>query len=187
MPPADSSQESDATLVARARRGDRAAFDRLVARYERPALLAAGAILHCWHDARDCAQEAFVTAYLKLNRLWQPHRFGGWLVQIVRRQALLEVRRRKTRPPLPGDVADRPRATAAPAGEIPDELAELIGRLPEQECVVVTLRHIEEMTVGDIAAVTGRPVGTVTKQLSRAYARMRPWLREDGQLARTES
>lgn len=187
MPSAERSTESDATLVTRTRQGDRAAFDRLVARYERPAVLAAGAILHCWHDARDCAQEAFVTAYLKLNRLWRPHRFGGWLMQIVRHQALAELRRRKARPPVSADLPDRATESPATGWGISDELAELIGRLPEQECVVVTLRHVEEMTVAEIAAITGRPVGTVTKQLSRAYARMRPWLQADEQLAKNES
>ena len=62
------------------------------------------------------------------------------------------------------------------AGELAIDMTGLIGRLPEQECVVVSLRHLDEMAVAEIARVTGRPVGTVTKQLSRAYARMRGWL-----------
>jgi len=174
-------------LVGRARRGDRAAFDRLVARYEKPALLAAGAILRSWHDARDCTQEAFVTAYVKLNRLWRPNQFGAWLMQIVRRQTLAELRRRRSRPTTEGNLPDDVAETGPRTWGLSNELAELIGRLPEQEFAVVTLRHIEEMTVAQIAAATGRPVGTVTKQLSRAYARLRPWLHDDEPLAKNRS
>ena len=61
-------------------------------------------------------------------------------------------------------------------GTVSADLAAMIARLPRQECVVVTLKHLNELPIAEIARITGRPVGTVTKQLSRAYTRMRPWL-----------
>jgi RNA polymerase sigma-70 factor (ECF subfamily) len=167
--------QSDAELVLRSRRGDRAAFGCLVERYERAALAAAKAILGCWHDARDAVQDAFVRAYQQINRLWVAAKFGGWFLRIVRREALVLRRRRVSR----GRhlVAAGAEAAEVPAaGELAIDMTGLIGRLPEQECVVVSLRHLDEMAVAEIARVTGRPVGTVTKQLSRAYARMRGWL-----------
>ena len=45
--------------------------------------------------------------------------------------------------------------------------------LPSQEQRVVLLRYFEGHPVGDIARMIGRPIGTVTKQLSRAHARLR--------------
>jgi DNA-directed RNA polymerase specialized sigma24 family protein len=45
--------------------------------------------------------------------------------------------------------------------------------------VVVALRHFDGHSVQQIADVTDRPVGTVTKQLSRAHQRLRQWLEED--------
>jgi RNA polymerase sigma-70 factor (ECF subfamily) len=172
--------ESDEELVRRARGGDRDAFGRLVERYERPARVVAATVLRSRDEADDAVQDAFVTAFEQLNRLWSPHKFGVWFLQIVRRRALAQrrssARTRATTSPIgDGDAACR----AAPTADgLPDDVLTLIARLPEQECVVVTLRHLDDLPVAEIARVTGRTVGTVTKQLSRAYARMRPWLQD---------
>jgi RNA polymerase sigma-70 factor (ECF subfamily) len=170
--------ESDEELVQRVRRGERNAFSGLVERYEQPALVVARAILQSWHDARDAVQEAFVTAFVRINRLWSPNKFGAWFLRIVRRQALWHRRRQTARSkllvPLITDVGH----DSSPDGESSIDLPALIARLPEQECVVVSLRHLKELSVSEISRITGRPIGTVTKQLSRAYARMRPWLQE---------
>jgi RNA polymerase sigma-70 factor (ECF subfamily) len=171
---------TDEELVRRTRRGDRSAFGCLVERYEHAALAAAQAILGCRHDAADAVQDAFVTAYQQINRLWMAAKFGGWFLRIVRRQALLLRRRRVSR----GRHLAAAGAEMARYGQVAEEssldLTGLIGRLPDQECVVVSLRHLDEMPVAEIARVMGRPVGTVTKQLSRAYARMRVWLEREG-------
>jgi RNA polymerase sigma-70 factor (ECF subfamily) len=174
--------ESDEELISRVRRGDRDAFCGLVERYEQPALLMARSILHCWHDARDAVQDSFVTAYSKINRLWSPHKFGAWFLRIVRRQALSHRRRRITRSrrlvamvaELNAELESEPASDMAASVDV----AALLARLPEAEIVVVSLRHFNEMSVSEIAHTTGRPIGTVTKQLSRAYARMRPWIEE---------
>jgi RNA polymerase sigma factor (sigma-70 family) len=46
-------------------------------------------------------------------------------------------------------------------------------RLPERERQLLMLRHFGGHSVADIAEMLGRPVGTVTKQLSRSYGRLR--------------
>jgi RNA polymerase sigma-70 factor (ECF subfamily) len=168
--------ESDAELVRLTRRGDREAFAGLVERYEKPALLLASSILRSCHDARDAVQDSFVIAYEKLNKLWTPSKFGAWFLQIVRRSALLHVRRRSSRDRKLVPIAAEPASAPEGDGAFSLDLAEMIGRLPEQECVVVTLKHLNELPVAEIARITGKPIGTVTKQLSRAYSRMRPWL-----------
>jgi RNA polymerase sigma-70 factor (ECF subfamily) len=57
-------------------------------------------------------------------------------------------------------------------------LLRLVCRLPQHERVVVALRHFDGHSVHEIADMTRRPVGTVTKQLSRAHQRLRHWLEE---------
>jgi RNA polymerase sigma-70 factor (ECF subfamily) len=168
--------ESDEELVQRTRRGDREAFAGLVERYEQAALLVAGSITHSWHDARDAVQDSFVIAYERLNKLWSPHKFGAWFFQIVRRCALLHVRQRARRARRLISVAAESSCAPEVDGGLSIDVAAMISRLPEQECVVITLKHLNELPVAEVARITGRPVGTVTKQLSRAYLRMRPWL-----------
>lgn len=174
--------ESDEELVRRTRKGDRQAFARLVERYEPPALAIATSVLRCSHEARDAVQDAFVTAYGWMNRLWSPRTFGAWFLRIARQQALLHLRRNRVRSrQLAAMVTRTTQRDAAPDCGGGGETLDLIARLPEQECVVVSLRHLDERSVAEIAQITGRPIGTVTKQLSRAYARMRSWLDDDAE------
>jgi RNA polymerase sigma-70 factor (ECF subfamily) len=51
-------------------------------------------------------------------------------------------------------------------------------RLPDHERDVVTLHHLDGHSVQAVADLTGRPLGTVTKQLSRAYERLRETFKE---------
>ena len=45
--------------------------------------------------------------------------------------------------------------------------------LPEREQRLLMLRHFGGHSIAEIAAMVGRPIGTVTKQISRGYARLR--------------
>ena len=71
-----------------------------------------------------------------------------------------------------------------PSIEVPAEedaaqvLAEL-ARLPDHEQQVLLLRYFDDLPVADIAAFLRRPIGTVTKQLSRALTRLRDRLKEE--------
>ena len=52
-------------------------------------------------------------------------------------------------------------------------LLEEITRLPERERQVVLLKYFEGTTIAAIAAIVGRPAGTIRKRLSRARERLR--------------
>ncbi len=148
----------------------------MVQRYERAVLAVACRILRCTHDGRDVAQEAFVTAFERLNQLGSPDRFGAWLLRIARRLALRFLRCRR---PVAFGAAGSDRSSSQDASVLSDgsrQLMALIERLPDHERVVILLRHMDELPVSEIAQITGHPVGTVTKQLSRSHARLRSWL-----------
>ena len=171
--------ETDFQLVVRARTGDRNAFNQLVTRYERPVLAVALIVVRCPEDARDVAQDVFVTAYRKLNGFWGPRNFGPWALQIARRRALRYRKRQSRRSfqPLSPEFPD-PRKQRSMSGTMAEAL-ELIARLPRHEQVVVMLRFLDGLEMEQIARATGRPVGTVTKQLSRAHKRLRRWIGEE--------
>ncbi|MBD3236201.1 MAG: sigma-70 family RNA polymerase sigma factor [Candidatus Eisenbacteria bacterium] len=78
---------SDGTLVARARRGDAAAFGALVQRHYRACNAVALAILRRRADAEDACQDAWVRALEKLDTCRNPERFASWMLQIVRNHA----------------------------------------------------------------------------------------------------
>jgi RNA polymerase sigma-70 factor (ECF subfamily) len=173
----DSSGRSDADLVLAARAGNRDAYATLVRRYERAARATAAQVLRDVHLARDAAQDGFISAYRSLASLRDPAAFGGWLLAIVRHRAMRLARQRRNTQPLhlASEASHPPASPGLDDGE--HELLEALARLPEHERVVVMLRYFESYDLPRIAQVTGRPIGTVTKQLSRAHERLRKWLK----------
>ncbi len=172
--------QSDAQLVQAVLAGRTAAYAQLVARYERAVLAAALQVLHDPGAGEDVAQDSFLAAYEQLGRLRQPAAFGGWLIRIARRRALRLARQRRRYRSL-----EAAGTIAAPGGnglldEQQGRLLAAVMRLAEHERTVILLRHFEGHEIPAIAEITHRPVGTVTKQLSRAHARLREWLKDAG-------
>ena len=85
--------ESDTVLVARARQGDEAAFERLVRRHQRYVFNVAYRVLGDYAEAEDITQEVFTKAYKKLAQLKWPHRFQSWLYAITSNECKLWLRR----------------------------------------------------------------------------------------------
>lgn len=164
--------ESDSQLVAAVSNGDREAFAMLVTRYARSAIGIATRILNDRHAAEDVAQDAFVTAYGKLNSLNEESAFGPWLMQIVRRKALRarETHQRSRAAPenLPEPFIEDP----DPLNNDRQELLNLVEQLPEHERIAVMLRYFDGHSVSDIARIQGTAAGTVTKTLTRARQRL---------------
>ena len=74
----------DGDLVRQARAGDRAAFRLLVERHWASARTRAARLCARPDDVDDVVQEAFLQAFVALDRLRDPDRFGAWLAGIVR-------------------------------------------------------------------------------------------------------
>lgn len=164
---------SDSELVETVLAGDRGAYAALVRRYERTVTAVAWRVLGDREAAEEAAQDAFVTAYQKLSDLRQPRAFGGWLMRIVRRNAMRMAKERART--IPFDTQER---IEEPAEAHDFALLDLVDRLPEHERAVVRMRYLDRLDVAAIAEALDRPVGTVTKQLSRAHARLRDWIHE---------
>lgn len=167
---------SDQELVEAVLAGDRSSYGQLVERYERAVRAVAMRVLGDPDAAQDATQEALVIAYRRLSTLRNRAMFGLWLLRITRREAVRLGRRRVKTEPL-HDRPD-PHADGRLAADA-EELLHAVDRLPGHERLAVMLRYFEGQGVAEIARVTGRPLGTVTKQLSRAHERLRKWLKEE--------
>lgn len=164
-------------LAKAATAGDVSAFAELVRRYEGTVTVTAWSIVRDFHAAQDVAQESFVIAFQKLDRLRDAKAFGPWILRIVKREALLAKEKRSRQA---GGAVSLDETLAASRGWWCEfqEIVPLLAQLPEQERLVVSLRYMDGLSVRDVAEATGRPVGTVTKQLSRAVQRLRDLLFE---------
>jgi RNA polymerase sigma-70 factor, ECF subfamily len=170
---------SDAELIVRVRAGDVDAYAVLVRRYER--LVRATVLRKCpdRDHADDVMQDTFLVAFQSLAKLNDGARFGPWLLGIARNRTARLYRDSARHEIGITDLDALPDSNRTPLSDESLGLLEFIERLPDHERVLVGLKHFEGHTAAEIAAITGRPVGTITKQLSRAYARLGKWLEQE--------
>ena len=170
--------QPDAEIVTAVLRGDRKVFASLVTRYERAVWATSWRVLRDDHAASDAAQEAFFQAFQRLGELRKPSLFGAWLLQIARRESIRLAKRRRRDPVRSIDEVDAERHVhwddaATRLFLDAKELLDAVAKLPEHERIVVVQHYLDGRSVADVAAGLGRPVGTVTKQLSRAIQRLK--------------
>ena len=183
----------DAELLARLRAGENAAFDELV-RYAGGRMLAvARRMMHTEEDARDCVQDAFLSAFKNLSKFDGRSQLTTWLHRITVNACLMKLRSMKRRPErsieelLPTFASDGhqsiPSGSWKPDGEIGIEAGETrklvrakIDELPEQFRVVLILRDIEELSTEETAEALGMNVNAVKTRLHRARQALRTLL-----------
>ena len=155
-----------ATLVGRARVGDRKAFAELYRRFHRAVH---GVVLAkvSYSDAADLVQDVFAIALERLPQLADPAAFAGWLMSIARNRAIDHVRGKKPT----DELADIP-VPAPRSAEVAEVLAALRA-LPEAYQETMILRLVEGMSGPEIAEQTGLSAGSVRVNLHRGMKLLR--------------
>ncbi len=170
--------EGDAGLVGRARAGDEAAFEALVRRHLPAALIVAQGVLLDRAEADDVCQDAFIAALRQLDTLAEPHRFGAWLLRIVRNRALSTLRKQRVRSAEPLEWALNAASDSNPARDadraaLRDRLSAALQTLPEHQRQIVLLHDLEEWKHREIGELLGMPEGTVRHHLFLARRALR--------------
>jgi RNA polymerase sigma-70 factor (ECF subfamily) len=170
--------QSTEELIRQVLGGRRNVFAELLRRHEWSVLGICGAILRDEDAALDASQEAFIDAFENLDQLRSPATFGAWVLAIARRAAYRELRRRRRQGTVDAlQLADLP-SNNGPLHDALDVLDQ-VERLPESERQTVLLYYFDNQPVEQISQATGRSVGTVTKQLTRARRRLREWFERE--------
>ena len=186
----------EAGLIARARGGDRTAFNRLMEAHLSRVWGVVWRILRHREDTEDVVQEVFLAAYRALPAFRGEARLSTWLQRIAVTRALnhldraAERIRRSSRAigaPIgdggemggPGGGVDEPTSNAPSplqeleAAELRRRLTDCLGRLQGAWRAVLALRDGEGRSYEEIAATLGIAVGTVRSRLARARLALR--------------
>jgi RNA polymerase sigma-70 factor (ECF subfamily) len=168
-------------LVDRARRGDAAAFERLVVVHQELAFRTAYLIARDASDAEEAAQDGFVKAYRALGRFRTGAPFRPWLLAIVANEARNRRRSAGRRAALvlrageegrSGDAAPSPEA-ALLAGEGRARLLAAVEALAEPDRDVIACRYLLDLSEEETAAALDLPRGTVKSRTHRALEKLK--------------
>lgn len=176
----------DRDLVTAVLGGEPGAFEGLVRQYQGL----------CWHivqrmvrhpeDARELCQEAFLRVHQCLGQYRFDAPLKSWIGQVAYSVARRHLERRRIPiaeavddggEPLHERIADDFDLESATAdAELARRLHAAIERLPPLQRTILTLYHLEELPLAQIAAITGLAEGTLKSHLFRSRKRLQEWL-----------
>ena len=142
-------------------------------------------ILHDPHDSEDITSEFF----LKLWKIADTYCFGGkhkrWLVTIARNMALDLLKKQKREIPVLDDDSEfsamnEPADTVSTEDTVTGNMAveEALEQLDASEREIVNMKILADMTFREIAAVLGKPMGTVTWKYRNAISKLQKFIGE---------
>jgi len=175
-------EASDESLLAAHRDGDPGAFEALFRRYERPLHR------HLWRmlGERAAAEDLVIETFQRLHAHRADLRPGApvrpWLYTIANNLARNRLRRERLARWLPLRAVDRERTAPDPGGrlgsaaEVQRRVAAALAALPERQREACSLRLAGELSIEEIASVTGASIGTVKSRLFYGQGRLRDLL-----------
>jgi RNA polymerase sigma-70 factor (ECF subfamily) len=178
-----SDRDVDQQLVERVQRGDKAAFDLLVSKYQRKIFRLLSRLIRDSTEIEDVAQEAFIKAYRALPNFRGESAFYTWLYRIAINTAknyLVSLGRRApttTEADIEDaetfDDGDHLRDLNTPDSmlltkQVAEAVNRAIDQLPEDLRTAIVLRELEGLSYEEIAESMRCPIGTVRSRIFRA-------------------
>ncbi len=186
------SQMSDEDLMMQFQEGALDAFDILVSRHKGPLTNFLYRFVGDLDACEDLLQETFLRVYRNRHSYQRIARYTTWVYTIARNLALSEYRKRKSRQVY--SLHGFNREDEEYEAEIPDRtycpdahterriqngyIQDALKALPEGFREVVVMRDIQQLAYGEIAEITGLPIGTVKSRINRGRERLQVMLKD---------
>ena len=176
-------RQSELELVSAVLANQPGAFERLVREYQGL----------CWHiirrmvrnpeDVRDLCQETFLHVHQRLHQFRGESALKSWIGRVAWTISLRHLQRKRV--PLVDDTDDGDDSILENIGDEFDleaacadeetmrHLHEAIEALPPLQRTLLTLYHLEETSIPEIARITGMASGTIKSHLFRSRLRLR--------------
>ena len=180
----DSSAElPDEAVVRRVLDGDTGLFELLIRRHNQGLYRLARSIVVDDHEARDVVQEAYISAFTRLESFKGPAGFASWLYVITRNQALGVLRRKRELPTESDSIEQLMQEKSDLSGQDPGGTLErerlgllleaAIEKLPDVFRTVFVLRVVQGLSVRETSEVLGLNEETVKTRVFRARRLLR--------------
>ena len=178
-----SDREIDQQLVERAQRGDKHAFELLVAKYQRKLGRLLSRFMRDPAEVEDVTQEAFIKAYRALPTFRGDSAFYTWLYRIginTAKNYLVAMRRRApTSTAVDAEEAEELGQTEhlqdlntpenlLMSRQVADTVNQSLDKLPEELRTAISLREMDGLSYEEIATAMNCPIGTVRSRIFRA-------------------
>ena len=189
--------DSDAALMLRVKRGDRAAFTALVEKYKQPVVNFFCRSLRDEAESEDLAQNVFLQVYKSRARYERTAKFSTWLFTIARNLCLNEIRRRSRHPAesleeTHAENEDQPqrqyedKKVFLPVenvlhGELSRKIEEALADLPENQRTAILLCRQDELSYEEIAKILGCSLSATKSLIHRGREtlkeKLKPYLK----------
>ncbi len=170
-------RDYDELLVTMARAGDRRAANRLAARWYPRLMRTALRLLRDRSEAEEAVQEAWAGICRGWARLSDPVMFPGWAFGILRRKCADRIRRAQIQRTRTGTLEDAPEPSEPARAELRHELDQALADLSDEHRLAAVLYFGEGLTLNEIAAATGVPVGTAKSRIFNARKHLKSTLK----------
>src|SRR6266852_271408 len=182
-------EESD--LVQRAQRGDIAAYDDLVRRYQERIYATVYHMTANHEDASDLAQETFIKGYQALKSFKGDSSFYTWVYRIAVNKTINFLKQRKNRtylslndldfnaehdPDLVALISDKTPRRDVSLIELQEKLNSAMQKLSQIHRLVVTMHDVQGLSHEDISKIMGCNTGTVRSRLFYARQQLHAYL-----------
>jgi RNA polymerase sigma-70 factor (ECF subfamily) len=183
--------DDDLALVRRAQKGDLAAFDELVRRYQERIYATVYHMTANHEDASDLTQEAFLKAYRALKSFKGDSSFFTWLYRIAVNKTINFLKQRRNRthlslndldfhaehdPDLVALISEKTPRRAVNLAELQEKLNAAMLKLSEDHRLVVTLHDVQGLPHEEISKIVDCNVGTVRSRLFYARQQLQAYL-----------
>jgi RNA polymerase sigma-70 factor (ECF subfamily) len=181
--------ELERSLLRRLRDRDEGAFRELLDAHRDRVFNITFRMLGNRAEAEDVAQEVFITVFKTIETFREESKFSTWLYRVTvnhcknrikylarrhdqSRDELDESHREGVNGSISGPVPHAP-DRALEGAQLEKLMLDAIGKLDDDQRVVVVLRDVEDLSIDEICEITGLPDGTVKSRLHRARLELR--------------
>lgn len=171
----------DKKLVARAKKGDKAAFEGLVKMFSKYVYTTAFFILRDSHEAEDASQEVFVKVYLSIGGFRGLSSFKTWIRKLTVNTCIDKLRLRsklKDKKVSLDKITEEYEVVFTRFSqnlenkffnqETVKEVLKIVVDMEESYRIPLILRDLQDYSYREIAELTGKPIGTVKTNIHRA-------------------